>query len=601
MLEVDGLSVSFRGDDGRHLVAVDGASLAVAPGERLGLVGESGCGKTTTLLALMGLLPPNAVVGGRVLLDGVDLLAEGERSARRHRWVDVAMVFQGSMTAFNPVQTVGRQIVEAIELHGLARGRAAWTRAEELLERVGLPGDRARRYPHELSGGMRQRAGLAMALSCEPRLLLADEPTTALDVMVQAQVLDLLERLTRELGLALVLVTHDLGVVAETCERAAVMQAGRIVEEGAVRDLYHRPAHPHTAALFAATPSVAAVCAAAEPARAPQDAPARPPVLEVERLHVRYPLRRSGPGRRRRGGSVVAVDDVSLTVRAGEIVALVGESGSGKTTTALSAIRMVPDAAGRVELDGDDVLAARGAQLRRLRRRCQVIHQDPFESLDPRFTVRETVTEPLEVHGIGGSRAEREAMAAEALERAGLAPPAELLDRYPHQLSGGQRQRVAIAAALVVGPRLLIADEPVSMLDVSVRAGILELLGSLRREGMGILLITHDLAVAATLADRIAVMYLGRVCEIGPAALVLGRPRHPYTRALLSVMPRPDPDERRPRQVLSGEVPDATRVPSGCRFHPRCPRAQADCPRHDPPLAPAGPGEREHQVACAYA
>ncbi len=528
----------------REVHAVKGVSLQVRPGERLGLVGESGCGKTTTILAAMGLLPSSASVSGRILLDGDDMLAMGERSVRPHRWNDVAMVFQGAMNAFNPVKTVGWQIAEALRVHQTLAGRRVDQRVGELLELVGIPADRARRYPHEFSGGMRQRAVIAMSLACNPKVLLADEPTTALDVIVQDQILTLLAGLARDLDLALVLVTHDLAVVAQTCDRAAVMLDGSIVEQGTVEQLYRSPAHEYTRRLFEATPDVFATA----PSGPVATVAAAEPLLDVVDLKVTYETRRSvvDAVRRRHPAPTTAVDGVSLRVEPGEMVALVGQSGCGKTSTVQAVLGMVPAAGGTVRILGTDVTALSRSQWRPLRRHVQMVYQDPYEALDVRFRVRQAMEEPLRIHGIAGSSAETTRILTQALERVGLTPPARYLSRFPHELSGGQRQRVAIAASLVLAPTLLLADEPVSMLDVSVRAGVLELLDSLRRDsGIGILMITHDLSTAAGYADRIAVMHRGRIVEQGPAWDVINRPTHEYTRELLAAVPSPDPSVRR--------------------------------------------------------
>ena len=574
---------------------------------------------------------------------------------RPHRWTDIAIVFQGAMNALNPVRTIGSQIVEAIELHGRAKRAAARLQTGELLESVGIPAARAGRFPHELSGGMRQRAAIAMALSCKPKVLIADEPTTALDVMVQAQILELLDALCRDFGLALILVTHDLPVVAQLCDHGAVMYAGEIVERGLVDTLYHAPRHPYTRLLFAATPDLGQeteeiVSIPGAPPRLDQPlvgcpfrptlrqrvrtvhdlatAPARgrgssrrsvppqrprlrgaamtvreTPLLDVDDLYVRYPVPRGLVGllRRRPQLAVHAVDGVTLVVQAGELVALVGESGCGKTTTAQAVLRLVDPASGSVRFQGDDITELGMRALRPVRRRMQIVYQDPYESLDPRLRVQATVEEPLLIHGIG-SKTERASRVRDALARAGLSPPELYLERFPHQLSGGQRQRVAIAAALVLDPQLLVADEPVSMLDVSVRAGVLRLLEELKAGGLGILMITHDLSTAARFADRIAVMYLGRIVEEGPAGEVVRNPQHPYTKALLSVVPRRDPRMRRRPQILRGETPDAVRIPSGCRFHPRCPIAIEACRAEDPSLRrPAGAQSPHHRVACLLA
>ena len=653
VLKTDDLHVWFDLSGDRELHAVQGVSFELRPGERMGLVGESGCGKTTTILALMGLLPASASVAGRVYLDGEDVLARGEESVSPHRWRDVAMVFQGAMNAFNPVKTIGMQIAEPMELHGTASGRAARAQVRELLELVGISGDRAERYPHEFSGGMRQRAAIALALACQPKVLLADEPTTALDVMVQAQILELLVRLTRDLGLSMILVTHDLPVVAQVCDRAAVMYAGEIVEMGEhVDDLPRPAASVHAHAVRGDSRPARRRGGALDPGRAaaarsrdrrlpvhpplrlgvlalPGDAsapdrgrsrargavpPERPPgggeagvsaereaLLEVDGLVTRYPVPRGVVGAiaRRPKETVHAVEGVSFTIAQGEMVALVGESGCGKTTTAQTVVRMVESESGVIRFRGREITRLSARSLRPLRREIQMIYQDPYESLDPRFTVRDTIEEPLVVHHIGRGKKEREAKVREALERAGLTPPDLFIDRFPHELSGGQRQRVAIAASLVLDPKLLVADEPVSMLDVSVRAGILSLLDKLRKDGMGILMITHDLSTAAHFADRIAVMYLGRIVEEGPARDVVRNPQHPYTRALITVVPKRDPREQTTPQILTGETPNPIHVPSGCRFHPRCPVAEPRCSTIDPSLQrPRDEAAPDHRAAC---
>ncbi|MGB3481810.1 MAG: ABC transporter ATP-binding protein [Mycobacterium sp.] len=562
-LEIVDLNVWFQPRhqrDGEAVHTVKDLSLVVAPGERVGLVGESGCGKTTTILAAMGLLPATATVAGEVRVAGSNIIASGERGINAHRWTDIAMVFQGAMSAFNPVKTVGWQIREALEVHGIARGKQAVARTRELLDLVGLPADSDERYPHQLSGGMKQRAVIAMALACEPKVLLADEPTTALDVVVQDQVLRLLVRLSGELGLALVLVTHDLGVVAQACTRAAVMRGGEIVEQGTVEDLYRRPAHPYTRQLFESTPDLNDV-------RPADERPAPPsPLLDVADLRVTYGELLRKPRRRWLSRSATAADaksatapeagtaastvgdavsDVSLQVAEGELVALVGQSGCGKTTTLQAILGMQPVRSGSIQIDGVEITGLTPRAWRPLRRNVQMIYQDPYEALDGRLRVEDTVMEPLDVHNIGDGRRERRLLVAEALRDVGLDPEV-LAGRYPHELSGGQRQRVAIAASLVLRPRLLLADEPVSMLDVSVRTGVLELLDRLRREHrMGILMITHDLSTATAYADRVIVMRSGRVVESGEPWQIVNEPADPYTRKLLASVPSPDPQHHR--------------------------------------------------------
>lgn len=554
VLAIEKLNVWFElAPSRRNHAAIDvhvvrDLSLTLGAGERFGLVGESGSGKTTTIQAVMGLLPPSARVSGRILLNGVDILAQGDRSVAPHRWRDIAMVFQGAMNAFNPVKTVGWQIAEAMEIHGIASGPRAGLRVAELLHLVGISPDQALRYPHEFSGGMRQRAIIAMALSCNPKVLLADEPTTALDVMIQNQVLDLLVRLSTELDLAVILVTHDLGIVAENCHRAGVMLQGAMVEHGALSDLYHRPKHSYTRRLFQATPSLDLRPDAAKQTARSQ--PVQPSLLRAENLHVAYTAPPSFADiiRRRRPPAKAAVRGISLTVARGELVALVGQSGCGKTTTLQSILGMARVQSGQISFEGQDITQLKGRAWRPLRRRMQMIYQDPYESLDLRFRVRDTIAEPLRIHGFGGNKAARERMVCDALERVGLSPASQFLNRFPHELSGGQRQRVAIAAGIILKPALLLADEPVSMLDVSVRTGVLGILQRLCREDeMGILMITHDLSTAAEYADHIAVMHDGVILEQGSPAEVIGRPRADYTKALIASVPNPDPDISRRR------------------------------------------------------
>ncbi|HTW21097.1 MAG TPA: ABC transporter ATP-binding protein [Mycobacteriales bacterium] len=665
LLEVEGLEVFFDLPNG-ELHAVQGVDLALDAGERLAIVGESGSGKTTTILALMGLLPPSASLRGTVRLGGRDLLSRGERGTDEWRWRDIATVFQGAMNALNPVRTVGWQICEPMRVHDTDTGTAARERTRELLSLVGLPAAIEHSYPHQLSGGMRQRAAIAMALACEPKVLLADEPTTALDVVVQASILDLLRRLSDELDLALILVTHDLAAAASTCGRLAVMYAGRIVESGPVSSIAERQEHPYTRQLFTAIPdlydrrSVRAIpgapprldhevlgCAfaprcdvrfgrcdherpvllrvgasweaachlagpgapaaaglpgSADDAAARAEVPVQPvssgdPALELDGIAVRFPRRRSlGKLLRGRPREIVrAVDGVSLGLVPGEMVALVGESGSGKTTTAHAIVGNVSTSAGTVVVSGHELSRMDRKARRRLRHSVQLVYQDPYESLDPRMRVRAILDEPLRVNRIGSGRKERQRLAAEALSKVGMDPPELFLGRFPHELSGGQRQRVAIAAALVMNPAILVADEPVSMLDVSVRAEVLEVLDTLRRtQSVSIVMITHDLSTAAHYADRIAVMYLGRIVEQGRAADVVAAPRHPYTRALVDAVPVVRGGDRRPT-VISGEIPDAAAIPPGCRFAPRCPLAVPECRDVDPPLLPVAEG---HSAAC---
>ena len=669
LLEVEGLEVFFDLPDG-ELHAVQGVDLSLDAGERLAIVGESGSGKTTTVLALMGLLPPTASICGNVRLNGRDLLSGGERGTDDWRWRDIATVFQGAMNALNPVRSVGWQITEPMRVHDTAAGAAARDRTRELLSLVGLPPAIEQAFPHQLSGGMRQRAAIAMALACEPKVLLADEPTTALDVVVQAGILDLLGRLSEELDLALVLVTHDLAAAAATCGRLAVMYAGRLVESGPVSSIAGAPEHPYTRQLFAAIPdlfdhhSVHAIpgapprldqviegcafaprcdvriercghelppliqigeswesaCLLSRPGSgggpAAPTAPAAPDdarteraagapgadevVLALDEVFVTFPRRRRMVDllRGRPRAIVRAVDGLSLSIEPGEMIALVGESGSGKTSTAHAIVGNVSTSGGQVVVSGENLGSMDRKARRRLRQHVQLVYQDPYESLDPRMRVRSILDEPLRVNHIGRNRKERQRLAAEALIQVGMDPPELFLDRFPHELSGGQRQRVAIAAALVMNPTILVADEPVSMLDVSVRAEVLEVLDALRRtKSVAIIMITHDLSTAAHYADRIAVMYLGRIVEQGPATDVVGAPGHPYTRALVAAVPVAH-TQRRPTTVLSGEIPDAAAIPAGCRFEPRCPIAVPECRETDPAFVTVGD---EHTAACLRA
>jgi peptide/nickel transport system ATP-binding protein len=483
----------------------------------------------------------------------------------------VAMVFQEPMTSLNPVFTVGFQIVEALKYHRGLEGAAARRRAIELLERVRIPNARERfdSFPHTLSGGMRQRAMIAMALACEPQLLIADEPTTALDVTVQQQILDLIKTLQRELGMSVLFITHDMGVVADIADRVLVMREGAAQEEGAAAGLFARPQSGYARELLAAVPRLGSMRGAARPLKAaevasPDAAPApppaaeAPPILEVEGLTTRFPAEKRFLGRARR--LVHAVENVSFALGRGETLALVGESGCGKSTTGRSIIRLVEPSAGSVRFEGEEVLAARGPRLRRLRRSIQMIFQDPYASLNPRKLVGSAIAEPMLVHGTRPREAV-EAEVAELLRRVGLEPAAA--ERFPHEFSGGQRQRVCIARALGLAPKVVIADEAVSALDVSIKAQIVDLMIDLQRAlGLSYLFISHDIAVVERIAHRIAVMYLGEIVEIGPRDAVINAPRHPYTRRLMAAVPVPDPTKRRRSVALSSEeVPSAVREP----------------------------------------
>ncbi|RSO42084.1 ABC transporter ATP-binding protein [Streptomyces sp. WAC 06725] len=544
LVEVRDLSVAFPADgdgDGDSAVrAVDGLSFTLAPGRALGIVGESGSGKSTVAAALLDLhRGTGARVGGTVRVAGTDVRAADERALRRLRGGRAAMVFQDPLSSLDPYYAIGDQIAEVYRVHrpDVSR-RAARARAVEVLERVGIADAprRARSRPHEFSGGMRQRALLAMALACEPRLLIADEPTTALDVTVQAQILDLLHDLRAETGMGLLLVTHDLGVVAGSVDEVLVMRGGRAVEHGTVGEVLRTPREPYTKELLAAVPRVDA-----EPAVRRARASGGEDGVLLEAVG----LRREFGGRRNR---TTAVDEVSLTVREGEVLGLVGESGSGKTTLGRMLVRLLDPTAGALRYRGHDIGALTDRKLRPLRSELQMVFQDPVSSLNPRRSIGESVADPLRAAGDrDDARVVRRA--CELLERVGLDPA--WYHRYPHEFSGGQRQRVGIARALAPGPRLLVCDEPVSALDVTTQAQIMELLGELRRElGLALVFIAHDLAVVRAVSDRVAVMRGGRIVEEGPTGEVYGRPAHPYTKGLLAAVPVLDPDVSAGRRAL---------------------------------------------------
>ncbi|MFC4003336.1 dipeptide ABC transporter ATP-binding protein [Prauserella oleivorans] len=533
LLELRNLGVTYR-TAGGEVEAVRGVDLTLEPGETLGIAGESGSGKSTVAMSVLRLLPKSARTTGEVLLDGEDVGAMRWGRLRAVRWSSASVVFQGAMHALNPVRRVGEQIAEPLRLHTDLSESEITARVGELLDQVDLPRSRARAYPHELSGGQKQRVMIAMALACEPRLVIADEPTTALDVIVQAQVLALLGRLVTERGIGLVFITHDLSVLAATCSRIAVMYGGEIVETGPAQEVMTAPRHEHTRALAAAFPTVgdpvsryAPATTTPLPPERPRDAHAEPtPLLAARGLHVTF--------RDRAGAPVPAVAGVDLDVHRDEIVALVGQSGSGKTTLARTLLGLQRPTSGSVLYDGSPVPTTTEG-LRAYRRQAQLVLQDPTSALNPRHTVYEAVAEGPRIHGIDGD--ERDIVVA-ALEAAELRPAETFLARLPHELSGGQRQRVVIAGALALRPSVLVADEPVASLDASVRGEILGLLLRLRRElGLAALVITHDLGLAWNIADRVAVMYRGELVEVGPVEQVLLEPRHHYTRALLDALP----------------------------------------------------------------
>ncbi|MFK7938920.1 MAG: ABC transporter ATP-binding protein [Roseovarius sp.] len=560
---IENLAVRFatRASD---VVAVEDVSIAINPGETLCVVGESGSGKSVTSLALMRLLDDqNAqITHGRILFDRggdgtLDITAAGSDLMRDIRGNQIGMIFQEPMTALNPVFTVGYQLGEGLRLHRGMTKKAARVRALELLHDVRMPQPERRldQYPHELSGGMRQRVVIAMALACKPRLLIADEPTTALDVTTQADILALINRLKRDTGAAVLFITHDMAVVAQMADRVVVMQRGRIVEDGPVEQIFNAPCHAYTKALLAAVPKLGDMRGVPHPVpmalvgEGPAAIPTPPQpqtsqdtaLLTVTGLTTRFDVK--GGLFRRTVARVHAVEDVSFILARGRTLALVGESGCGKSTVARSVMRLVDPTAGRVELDGVDLLALGPAQLRRARKDMQMVFQDPFGSLNPQMRLMDQVAEPL-INHLSLSRHQRQARVAQLFDRVEL--PQSFLRRYPHELSGGQRQRVAIARALAVSPKLIVADEAVSALDVSVQAQVLNLMMQLQADlGVSYLFISHDMAVVERISHDVAVMYLGRIVEYGPRAAVFENPQHAYTQALLRAVPVADPAQRR--------------------------------------------------------
>jgi peptide/nickel transport system ATP-binding protein len=556
VLDVAGLSVSVRGEDGEREVVSD-LSFTLKRGETLCIAGESGSGKSMTALAIMQLLPQPAarISAGRIRLGDIDLASLGERQMRGVRGDRIAMIFQEPMTSLNPVLSIGLQLIESIEAHtSLSRGQAR-QRAVEALKAVRIPEaeSRLKQFPHELSGGMRQRVMIAMALALRPDVLIADEPTTALDVTVQGEVLELLRDLQREQGTSVILITHDMGVVAEMADRVIVMRYGRMVEQGRAADIFAKPEAAYTRELLAAVPRIGAGARRQGSKPLHEDSPAQ--VAVVSDLHVRFDIHGGFFGRVNR--RVHAVEGVSFSIAPDETLALVGESGCGKSTTAKALAGLVAYS-GEIVIGGRD-LSGLGRDARKaVRRDVQMIFQDPYASLDPRMPVGDLVAEPLLIHGIG-SRQERRERVAVLFERVGLS--ADQMENYPHEFSGGQRQRICIARALTLRPKLIIADESVSALDVSVQARVLELLKELQREfGVAYLFISHDMALVENISDRVAVMYLGQIVEMGTRDQVFSNPRHPYTQRLIEAVPVPDPAQRRARFArLDREIPSAMR------------------------------------------
>jgi peptide/nickel transport system ATP-binding protein len=671
--------------------AIDGVNLTVDPGECLGIVGESGCGKTMTALSVMRLLPNGGhITGGTITLDGREITALSDEAMREVRGNMVGMVFQDPMTSLNPTMTIGDQIAESVRLHRGADKRAGLARAVEVLGLVGMPkpAERISNFPHQLSGGMRQRVMIAMALACEPKLLIADEPTTALDVTIQKQILELIDSLRQRLDMAVILVTHDLGVIAGRADRVAVMYAGKVVETTDTATLFANPRHPYTEALFEALPDKAVEpagvskrlynipgqppdltnppkgcrfaarcryvqdsCREEEPelkgdvplhkyrcyfpvGQASLDAPApdAPTVaaaeieaaageagpllatpsavtangavaatngelLRVEHLVKNFTVT-AGAILQRKIGDVSAVADVSFVVPAGKTFGMVGESGCGKTTVGRLIVGLERANSGSIILDGEDLTKLSGRERRRRSGKVQLMFQDSYASMDPRMRVNTILREPLVIQN-QGSRQDQERRIAAIMDEVGL--PRAALDRYPHEFSGGQRQRLGLARALILRPRMIVADEPVSALDVSIQAQILNLMLDLQREnGLTYLFISHDLSVVRYLSDTIGVMYLGKLVEVGPADDVYFRPIHPYTKGLIDTVPVADPlaERAKEHQGVIGELPSAVEPPSGCRFRTRCPFAQQICAEQEPPLRPFT--AQGHLAACHF-
>ena len=671
LLEVQDLHVHFVTSRG-VVRAVEGISYYVNAGEVVALVGESGCGKSVSSLAIMRLLakPAGRIVGGRILFQGRDLLKLSDEEMREIRGRDIAMIFQEPMTSLNPVLTIGFQIMEPLLIHLGMDMATARKRAAELLKMVGMPDPDRRldQYPHQFSGGMRQRVMIAIALACNPKLIIADEPTTALDVTIQAQILKLMKDLSRDYGIAMVVITHNLGIVARYADRVNVMYAARMTEQATARELFAKPLHPYTAGLLRSVPRLDKPRDAKletiegmppnllEPppgcrfaprcvAQVPESVAAPPPLVEVEPRHFSACVRAQEMARvgaaglglvRAAGiaaapkaidrtvplmsvrdlkthfevatglkalgstrGVVRAVDGLSFDVFRGETLGLVGESGCGKTTVGRTLLRLETATAGEIHFGGKDVTRVSGDALKAYRRQIQVIFQDPYSSLNPRMTIGEIIAEPMLVYKLEPNRRAALAKVAELLTQVGLFD--YMAERYPHELSGGQRQRVGIARALAMQPSFIVCDEPVSALDVSIQAQIINLLEDLQQKlGLTYLFIAHDLAVVRHISDRVIVMYLGRVMEIADRDALYANPLHPYTRALLDAVPIPDPEieARRQYTVLGGEVPSPLNPPEGCVFHTRCPWAIPACKMQVPELRELKSG---HYVACIRA